>query len=230
MIKTTCSFSLFILIYLVSSTFSSDSQPLPETEKLETVAIQNLEARGISENEAATLTDVLRNNIMNTGKYQVMERNEMESILKEQAFQQSGACSDEACIVEMGQVLGIEKIIAGSIGRVGKAYSINIRIISVQTGKITNSVSHNYTGPIENLLTSEMNVVANMLVGNKTVYQPRATMKRQRNKKKVRRNLFLSGLTLAAAGGGVAALIILKGNDKNDEPTDATLEVKWDQN
>ena len=175
-----------------------------------TLAVNNLTGHGLTESEVMTLTDVLRSRLMETGKFKVMERAEMETILKEQAFQNSGACTEEACIVEMGQLLGIEQILAGSIGQVGKAYSINVRIISVKSGEILKSVSHNYTGPIENLLTSEINVVAKKIAGIPLAINSSSTEAPPVQKKKntLRRKVIIG--TLAAAvvvGGGAGAFL-----------------------
>jgi TolB-like protein len=202
----------------------------PQPPPVPTLAVNNLSSHGLTESEALTLTDVLRSRLMETGKFKVMERTEMETILKEQAFQNSGVCTEEACIVEMGQLLGIEQILAGSIGQVGKAYSINVRIISVKSGEILKSVSHNYTGPIENLLTSEIAVVAKKIAGIQMAIEPRseaAPVKKKKNN--IRRNVVLG--TLAAGlvvGGGSAAFILLKKDDTpeaNEQSSD--VEVRW---
>ena len=199
-----------------------------ETQTIPTLAVNNLTAHGLTESEAMTLTDVLRSRLMETGKFKVMERSEMETILREQAFQASGACTEEACIVEMGQLLGIEQILAGSIGQVGKAYSINVRIISVKSGEILHSVSHNYTGPIENLLTSEMTVVAKKIAGveMKMVREEMSEPVRKRSNRARRRVVVTTVAVLAAGGGGAAVFLFLKKDEKNDEPT-ATVGVEW---
>lgn len=214
---------LLFLFLFVQSVIAQEVKPT----KLPTIAVNNLEAQGITEGEAATLSDVLRNKLINTGLYQVMERGEMETILKEQAFQQSGACSEAACIVEMGQVLGIQQVLAGSIGKVGKAYSISARIISVESGEIVKSVSHHFTGPIEDLLTSEMDVVVKRLTGVQTTFSEKGSLKRKRDKNKLKRNLLITG-GLVAVGGGVAAVLILTGDDGDDEVKMGSLEVSWE--
>lgn len=217
-------FNLFLLIFIQLG-ISQEANP----PKLPTIAVNNLEAQGVTESEAATLSDVLRNKLINTGKYQVMERGEMETILKEQAFQSSGACNEAACIVEMGQVLGIQQVLAGSIGKVGRAYSISARIISVESGQIVKSVSHHFTGPIEDLLTTEMDVVVKKLTGVTTAFSDKGSLKRKRDKKKLKRNLLITG-GLAVIGGGVAAVLILTGDDQPtaEENNMGSLEVTWE--
>lgn len=207
------------VLCVVAVTLPCFSQAVTKAEStLPTLAVNLLEARGINVDEAATLTDVLRNELINTRKYVVMERDQMEQILKEQGFQQSGACSDQACLVEIGQLLGAQQLVAGSIGKVGRAYSINIRIISVQSGQIINNVSHSYTGPIESLLTSEMAVVAKKLAGLPVHNTARAGSLN---------NILLYGSIGAGVVvvGGVAAYFIMQ-NAKPETPTTEVI-VTW---
>ena len=90
----------------------------------------------------------------------------MADILKEQGFQQSGACTDEGCLVEMGQLLGVEQMVSGSLGKLGRIWVVNMRVIDVQTGKIIMVVSEEYTGGLEELVGNIRNI-ALMLVGIK---------------------------------------------------------------
>lgn len=215
--------------FIFTNSFSEQPQKAAPAHQ-PTIAVNTLQAQGITESEAATLTEVLGNKLMNTDKFQVMERSQMENILKEQAFQKSGACTDEACIVEMGQILGIEQMVAGSIGKVGKAYSINVRLIDIKTGKLIKSVSHNFTGPIESLLTTEMGVVANQLAGVESFYkEPRLSdQKKTGEKKHTGRNLTIGGLAVAAVGGGIAVLFIVRGKKEDSKvPETATVEIQW---
>jgi TolB-like protein len=216
------------LVFSATASFSGAMSSAPASAKpLPSLAVNNLDAHGLTESEALTLSDVLRARLMETGKFKVMERGEMETILKEQAFQQSGACNEEACMVEMGQLLGIEQILAGSIGRVGKAFSISVRIISVQSGEIIRSISHSYTGPIENLLTSEITVVAKQIAGIQPVIESRpveASAKKSGNK--VRRRVMIGGVAGIAVAGGAAAFFLLK-DTKSEPGATSNVEVKW---
>jgi curli biogenesis system outer membrane secretion channel CsgG len=69
---------------------------------------------GVTENEALSLTDALRSELGKSGKYQVMERSQMDDILKEQGFQQSGACDEASCAIEIGKILAVNFIGVGT--------------------------------------------------------------------------------------------------------------------
>lgn len=117
----------------------------------ETVAILDFEGRGISEMEAATLTDRLMSEMVNTDAVIMVERNQMEEILQEQGFQQSG-CTTAECAAEVGALLGVQNMVSGSFGKLGNTYTIDSKMFSVETGATIRSVSKTYKGEVDGLL------------------------------------------------------------------------------
>ena len=55
----------------------------------------------------------------------------MGEVLKEQGFQQS-CCTSNECVVEVGQLLGVQQMISGSIGKVGDIFTVSVRIIDIK--------------------------------------------------------------------------------------------------
>jgi|WetSurMetagenome_2_1015567.scaffolds.fasta_scaffold00209_27 TolB-like protein len=136
------------------------------------VAIINMKnASGVSAGETEVITDRLRGELFNTGKVNVMERDQMLEILKEQGFQQSGACTNEACMVEIGQLLGVEQLITGSLGKVGSMFLVNLRVIDVKTAKIMKVVSVDIRGDIDEVV-SKLPDIAAQLVAQEAPVQP----------------------------------------------------------
>ncbi|MBD3240260.1 MAG: hypothetical protein GF331_06710 [Chitinivibrionales bacterium] len=133
-------------------------------EKMSLAIMTLKNASGITDGEASLITDRLGVELFNTGRVNVMERNQMQEILKEQGFQQSGACTDEECLVEVGQMLGVEGLVSGSIGKLGSMYLINLRVINVSTARITHVVSEDVTGGIEQVVV-KLKSIARQLVG-----------------------------------------------------------------
>jgi hypothetical protein len=123
------------------------------SQSKESYAVMDLEGRGISALEAATLTDRMRSEMVKTGAVTVVERGQMQSILAEQDFQMTGCTSDE-CAVEIGQMLGITKMIAGSIGKIGSTFTVDLRTINIGTGAIENTMTRDYKGEIDGLITT----------------------------------------------------------------------------
>ena len=81
-----------------------------------------------------------------------MERNQMDEILKEQGYQASG-CMDDKCAVQIGQLIGANSIIAGSIGFVSSSCMISLRIINIRTGKIEKITDYSFTGTLTDALS-----------------------------------------------------------------------------
>ena len=117
----------------------------------ETVAILDFEGRGISEMEAATLTDRLMSEMVTTDAVIMVERNQMNEILNEQGFQQSG-CTTAECAAEVGALLGVQNMVSGSFGKLGNTYTIDSKMFSVETGATIRSVSKTYKGEVDGLL------------------------------------------------------------------------------
>jgi TolB-like protein len=130
----------------------------------EIIAVLDLEQIGLTPQEATILTQRLTTELIFLDKYQVVERNNMDKILKEQKFQHSG-CTDSECAVEIGQLLNSDYIIIGSVNKFGKTYAIDARLIDVGLGKGKLSAKFSMTGEIDALLTTGINSIAKQLCG-----------------------------------------------------------------
>jgi hypothetical protein len=116
------------------------------------IAVIDLNGIGISNSDAVALTNRLISELFMTQRYTILEREKISEILQEQGFQQSG-CTSSECLVEMGRLLNVEQIISGSVGKIGTYYTIDLRSIEVQTGKILVAANVDISGGIEEVLT-----------------------------------------------------------------------------
>ena len=135
----------------------------PPPDKPTNIAVVNFNGNNISNGEVNALTDRLRVELFKTKYFKVIEREMMEEVLEEQGFQQSGCTTDE-CMVQIGRLIGVQKIIGGSISKVGNIYSVSSRIVNVETGEIEKTEVYDHTGNIGQLLTEGMRMVAIGLV------------------------------------------------------------------
>ena len=150
-----CARNIFICLVLTSLLYSQDFR--------QTVAVIDFDASGISQLEATSLTNRFRTAVGDVGMMRLVERGMMEEVLTEQGFQQTG-CTSEECAVEVGQLLGVQNMIGGSIGRVGDTFTIDVRMISVQSGVSLVTKQKTYAGKVDGLII-EIEVLAYELYG-----------------------------------------------------------------
>ena len=156
LILTITMFSLG-LTYYSPVAFAEEKTNKPEKNF---IAILDLSATNISKEEAGMLSDRLRSELFKTGKFEIMEREKMNLILKEQGFQETGFCNTTECSVEIGQLLAVNRIVTGSVGKMGNVYSINLRLIDIETGKNLKTAEEDCMCPLENVLLYSVRKVA----------------------------------------------------------------------
>ncbi|GAB4181322.1 MAG: hypothetical protein Kow00108_18020 [Calditrichia bacterium] len=174
-----------ILSLLITVTFG-----IGQTESKNFVAVLELDQAGITTEESRILTDRLRYELIRTNHFTVLERSKMEEILKEQTFQLSGCTSDE-CLVEVGRLVGVQFMVGGSVGKIGNLYTVNVRLIDVETATVTRNAVVDYRGTIDGLLTEGLKKAARRLAGlergdEEMVQQKnRSSLRQPVNRKKV---------------------------------------------
>ena len=73
--------------------------------------------------------------LVKIGKFSVVDRKSLNAIRSEQDFQMSGEVSDESAI-NIGQFLGAEVVITGSLSGTGDMKRLRIKALDVKTGQI----------------------------------------------------------------------------------------------
>jgi len=191
-------FFWYILVSPVSMLSAQDSQKL-------TIAVLSIQSKGgVTDNEAATLADRLRSALVNLERFSVVERGQMNAILEEQGFSQSGCVSSE-CAIEAGRLLGVRLMATGDVGKIGDVFTIDVRVFDVTTGKIIRAIEKNYQGNVAGLL-DVMKTVANELAGKKEEVKSSSGFP-----------LWLKATLGVVVIGGTVALLAGGGDKKEDD-------------
>ncbi|MBN1782837.1 hypothetical protein JW948_16995 [bacterium] len=99
------------------------------------LAVLDFEGKNVEQANAEAVTDLLRTELFNTGSFRVIERQKIRQIIQEQNFQATGVTSTDKA-VEIGRILNVQKIMVGTVTRLGSTYIINTRIVDVQSGAV----------------------------------------------------------------------------------------------
>ena len=112
-----------ILLTTLCATIQAKEKP--------TLVVMDLKTIKADDDLAKILSERLRTALSKIGKYQLVSREEMENIVKEMKFQRTEMCDDAECYAEIGMNLGAKKMVAGSIARMGRMYTLNLKLIDI---------------------------------------------------------------------------------------------------
>lgn len=126
---------LFLLFFVwVKTGFLQETLP---SEKKPRMAIfpfvdTNEAARKAGYGEA--LSGMVMTGIINGAHFRVVERSELEKILKEQTFQISGAVNVETA-KRIGEIYAVDYLLFGSVAKFGSSIETDIRLVDTETGE-----------------------------------------------------------------------------------------------
>ena len=132
-------------------------------------------------------SDMLTTALVKSGRFQMVERNKIDRVIKEQNFQMSDLV-DNSKAIEVGKLLGAEAVVFGSITSVSQtkidkfAYDviktevgIDVRVVGTETGKIL--ISETATGTTEDrLITTASGTVVSGSLSNNSSYTTASRM------------------------------------------------------
>ena len=132
---------------------------------LEKIAVLELEVVGATVEEGAALSDRLREEILKTGRFTLVDRGQLEAVMEEQALQQT-TCAGSECALEAGRILGAGQIVTGKLTRLSRSlWQVSAQIVDVRTAQILRAESVQHEGPFIGLIRQGMPELAAKLAG-----------------------------------------------------------------
>lgn len=123
--------TLFIVCCLVQlSMFAQDNERLR-------IAVFDPASSGTSIDEGTKIAvrEIISSTIVNTGKYNIVERSLLEKVMQEQQFTNSGAV-DDLQATEVGKLAGANKIVLSVVTLTGGRNMVSVKIIDVKTASV----------------------------------------------------------------------------------------------
>ena len=112
------------------------------------LVVSDFGARGVSKDVSMMVTEWVRTAVTNSD-YTIVDRSKMNRIMEQHELQMTGLV-DEKNAVKIGKLLSANKILAGTVSKIGSKYVISGRLIDVEKGVA--SFGHNeYTWNISDL-------------------------------------------------------------------------------
>ena len=144
--------SLVIIYSLVVMHVTANISPGYAEEEIK-IAVMDLSAKqGISAQDTASLTDLATNEISGIDKYDVINRDDIRVMLQHIANKQLLQCDDTKCLAVIGGALGVDYLFSGNIGKIGKIYVINLKVINIDKAEVLSRITEEYAGDESGLI------------------------------------------------------------------------------
>ena len=126
------------------------SGPLP------LITVLDFSIENMPKSDGRLIVDLLFSALVSARRFRVLDRGQRDNILKEVEFSLS-VCADEKCQLEIGRLLAADRIVVGSLGKVGQRYILNAKMLDVRTGEAM-STAYKLFGTLEELVDGAENV------------------------------------------------------------------------
>lgn len=152
------------LLVLLALAVGVAADPGPDT-KGRLAVLDFSTGEGLKPDDGQTLAMFVRSAIVQTGKFDVMERQQIKQLLDEQKFQEV-VCDDAKCMVKAGKILAVNRVLGGRVAKLGSVWTVVLNLADVESARLINSHALPFDGPVESLLNLS-STAALMLLGLK---------------------------------------------------------------
>jgi len=125
------------LAHAIQLTAEEFIELLPEKARIAVVAITT------ADNQDRFAEDELTRLLVNSRKFSVVDRRNLDIIRSEQKFQMSGFVDDDT-VISLGKLSGAETVIIGSVDGYGGDRRLTVKALDVQTGEIQTMSSQRF--------------------------------------------------------------------------------------
>ena len=111
------------------------------------LAVLDLGAHGVAAGLGENLTQLLSLELKRFEGLGVVSRDEIQAMLRFEADKQTLTCSDDvSCLIEIGGALGVDYLVAGSVGRLGEAWVLVLKLMDIAKATVVSRVSESFQG------------------------------------------------------------------------------------
>jgi hypothetical protein len=96
---------------------------------------------GISVERARALTEVVTGEVGAHLDCAVLSRAEIEAMMNFEVGRQAGGCDTDSCLAELGEALGVSRLVLGTIQQVDDDVLISLRLVDMQSARVLRRVT-----------------------------------------------------------------------------------------
>ena len=123
---------LLLILFLSASTLFAEN--LKKVNGLYVnIAVMEIKSINVPESMGKSITEILIAELAKSGNFNIIERSQIKKIFEEHALQMM-VLEDPSKAADTGKLLNAEKMLIGTLSKVGGSFVLSIRIIDVEKG------------------------------------------------------------------------------------------------
>lgn len=119
---------------------------------------------GVSDGTARLLGDALAGELRRRPGVSVLTQSDVAALLGLEKTRQMLGCSEAGCMAEIGGALGADRVVHGSLGRVGESLVVNLSALDPKKGQAAASVSQRLRGAADEAFLDALPTIADALL------------------------------------------------------------------
>lgn len=125
---------VFVLLGLLTSAPSS-------TTTCRAAVLDLAPGEGITVERARSLTEVVTAEVGTHLDCAVLSRAEIEAMMDFEVGRQAGGCDTDSCIAELGEALGVSRLVLGTVQRVDDDVLVSLRLVDMSSARVLRRVT-----------------------------------------------------------------------------------------
>jgi TolB-like protein len=149
---------------LAATSFARAAEPGAPPKRKVRVAVMEIRALGTETHMTDLLSEVALTEASSIARVEVIGRSDIESLLGFEKQKKMLGCTEESsCLAEIGGALGVDYVLVGSIGRLGKLLRVDMKLVDSQRGRVRGRTGESVEGREEQLVASVQRAVHRLL-------------------------------------------------------------------
>ena len=156
------------------------------------VAVLDIQTTGLDVAHVTLLTEVLTAEVDALKHFDaVVSGRDIATMMGFERQRELLGCTDEACLAELGGALGVDRIVASHVGKLGKSYIVQVKLINIVDQKTERRI-YEQVDADDDVLIQTIRECVRKLVEEPEVSSPTRILP-----------MVVTGLSLAALGSGI---------------------------
>lgn len=133
--------AVLLALLMTSTSTASPASPSPTATTCRAAVLDLAPGEGITLERARALTEVVTTEVGAHLDCAVLSRAEIEAMMNFEVGRQAGGCDTDSCLTELGEALGVSRLVIGTIQMVGDDTLISLRLVDMQSARVLQRVT-----------------------------------------------------------------------------------------